>query len=317
MPLLYKYLEPAGSDPKGEPLLPVSLQTMMLRASNPCDFNDPFEVRPAFDQERHDYAAKSSEDLHGKHSLLGNRSMVGIPTENAVGFGERLNKRFRDQLAKRFRVICLSKTSSNVLMWGHYTHSYRGMVIGIDTDHSMFLKGLKSGGFEIRYSSERANKLPLAFYQSPSVERYDVQGNIVNSPNQLVQSDGGLWIPFSEYRRRVEEAFVAVLATKAEDWRYEQEVRFIYELPGHQGQLIQKDALTLVQIPPDALREIIVGFRAGARLVADLIQLLRDGKIGRPKLHYSTCHPNRYEVQAHATDDKYLLDYFKIVLPAQ
>ena len=321
MPLLYKYLAPdTGS--KGEQLLPAPLRTMMLLASNPCTFNDPFEVRPYFDHERHDYFAQSHENFHEslgyKHSLLGNRSMVGIPTENAVGFSEHLNKRFRDDLGRRFRVLCLSRTSSSVLMWGHYTRSYGGVVIGVDTDHPAFPKGLKFEGFDIQYCSERTRtKLPLAFYQSSSVEVYDLRGNIVNSPDQLVESDGGLVIPFKEYRRRVEEATITALTTKAQDWCYEQEIRFLYELSGCQGQLALKDGLTLVPIPPEALREIIVGFRADARLVADLVQLYRDGKIGKPKLHYSTCHPNRYEVQAHETDDTYLLDYFQIVLPSR
>lgn len=321
MPLLYKYLSP-DHGPQGEPLLPVSLRTMTLLASNPCSFNDPFEVRPCFDQERHDHFAKSHETLHGdlgfKHSLLGNRSMVGVPTEKAIGFGEHLNKRFRDELGRRFRVLCLSRSSNNALMWGHYTRSYSGVVIGVDTDHPAFPKGLKIEGFDIQYCPERTRtKLPLAFYQNPSVETYDLRGNIVNSPDELVQNDGGLLIPFREYRRRVEETAITTLTTKAEDWRYEQEVRFIFELPIHQGQLLSKDGLIFVPIPPEALREIIVGFRAGIRQVSELVQLFRDGKIGKPKLLYSTCHPNRYEVQAHETDDKYLLAYFETVIPSQ
>lgn len=321
MPLLYKYLAPE-TGPKGEPVLPAPLRTMTLLASNPRSFNDPFEVRPPFDQECHDYAAQSCEGFHGrlgfKHSLLGDRSMVGIPAENAVGFSEHLNKPFRDELGRRFRVLCLSRTSKNVLMWGHYTRSYAGLVVGVDTDHPAFPKGLKPEGFEIQYCAERSRaRLPLAFYQTPSVEVRDWRGEIVNPLDQLVPHYGGLQIPFREYRRLVEEAMVTALTTKADDWHYEQEVRFLYELPGHRSQLVTKNGLTLVPIPPDALREIIVGFRADARLVEGLVQLARDGKLGRPKLHYSTCHPHRYEVQAHETDEKYLLDYFRIILPSQ
>jgi hypothetical protein len=55
--------------------------------------------------------------------LLGNGSMVAIRTENAPGFGERINKRFRQDLSKRFRVLCLSRNPHSVLMWGHYTKS--------------------------------------------------------------------------------------------------------------------------------------------------------------------------------------------------
>ena len=244
--------------------------------------------------------------------------MVGIPTENVVGFGERLNKRFRDELGRRFRILCLSRTSSSVLMWGHYTDSYSGVVIGIDTDHPAFPQGLKPGGFDIQYYPERTRpKLPLAFYQSPPVELCDLRDRIINPPDELVESDGGLQIPFKEYRRRVEESMIIALTTKAKDWNYEQEVRLIFELPGHQGQLVPSNGLTLVPIPPEALREIIVGFRADVRQVRELVQLYRNGNLGKPKLFYSTCHPSRFEVQAVEADDNYLLAYFETVIPSQ
>src|SRR5438046_1401860 len=79
MPLLYRYFDPDGIK---------ALQTMSIPASNPSYFNDPFEIRPCFDQERHDYFAKSHESFYAKlgvpHSLLGDASMVGVPTENAA-----------------------------------------------------------------------------------------------------------------------------------------------------------------------------------------------------------------------------------------
>ena len=63
MPLLYKYLSP-DRGPSGEYLLSASLRTMTLLASNPLSFNDPFEVRPYFDQECHDHFAKSYETFY-------------------------------------------------------------------------------------------------------------------------------------------------------------------------------------------------------------------------------------------------------------
>jgi hypothetical protein len=322
MPLLYLYIAP-GRPQGGTPSLPPQLSTMTLLAADPRSFNDPFEVRPYFDQERHDHFAKSHESFYQaaigiKHSLIAGRSMAGIPTENAVGFGENLNKSFRDELGKKFRVLCLSRTPSSFLMWGHYTHSYRGFVIGLDTDHPAFPKGLQPEGFPIKYSDDRSRKkLPLAFYESPSVESYDLQGNIVNLPDQPVQSDGGLFIPFKEYRRQFEEAMLTALTTKAQDWHYEQEVRFIYDLPKHHGQLLARDGRHFIPIPPDALKEVIVGFRTDPTHVAELVGLYRAGSIGKPKLYYSACHPHRYEVQAHEATDKYLLDYFQIILPSQ
>lgn len=243
--------------------------------------------------------------------------MAGIPTENASGFGEHLNKRFRDDIGKKFRVLCLSKNPKSVLMWGHYTRSHTGIVIGIDTDAAGFSQGLKPNGFEVRYSTNRSEtKLPLAFYQSPCVEMFDMLGNIVNRADEEVVSDGGLVIPFREYRRQVEEAGITALTTKAQDWHYEQEVRFIYDLSLHSNQLVCQNGRHLVTIPLEALREIIVGFRADARLVGEIVGLYRAGAIGKPKLFFSECHPHCYEVQPHETNDRYLTDYFQIVLPS-
>lgn len=320
MPLLYKYIPPKTED--GLPLPELILQTLRVSATDPRTFNDPFEVRPWFDQERQDYFVKGHESFHEaalgiKHSLMQGRSMVGIPPENAVGFGERLNKRFADELGKRFRVLCLSRNPKSVLMWSHYTHAHAGIVIGLDTSVSGFPKGLKSDGFEVGYDADRSKtKLPLAYYQHPSVELYDLHGNLVNHPDQPVVGGGGLIIPFREYRRQIEEAQINALTAKARDWHYEHEVRFIYDLSQHASQLIIEKGRHLISIPPDSLREIIVGFRADVKLVSEIVRLYRGAKIGKPDLFYTECHPNLYEVRLHETTDKYLLDHFQIVLPS-
>jgi len=320
-PLLYKYLPPDDSA-DGTPLPALVLRTMRIKATDPRTFNDPFEVRPWFDQERHDHFAKSHESFHKQvagveHSLAGSHSMVGFPTEHAVDFGEELNKKFRDDLGCKFRVLCLSRNPKSVLMWGHYTRSHAGVVLGFDTSAAGFPTGLKADGFKVDYTQDRSRtKLPLAFYRNPSVEEYDLfTRRITNRPDELVESNGGFCIPFSEYRRQVDEAGVTALTTKAEDWRYEQEVRFIYDLEQSSGQLVRENSHLFVPIPPEALREIIVGFRAKVELVREIVRLFRAGEIGKPGLFFAGCHPNLYEVQAHAADDKYLLNYFEVVRP--
>jgi len=293
---------------------------MSLPASNPSFFNDPFEVRPCFDQDRHDYFAKTHESFYAglgvPHSLSAKRSMVGVPTENAVDFGEHLNKRFRDELGKRFRVCYLSRTPHSTLMWGHYTQSHQGFILGIDISSAGFATGIKPDGFEIRYTPDRSSlKLPLAYYSGISVEEYDLRGNIVNDPNQEVESDGGLVIPFYEYQRQMETARIAALTTKALDWAYEQEIRFIYDLPKHANQLKFEAARHFVPIPPAALREVIFGFRTPLKIVQEVVSLFRKGQIGNPQLFFSGCHPFRFEVQKHKATPEYLLQYFEIVRP--
>ena len=72
-----------------------------------------------------------------RHWALEPRSAIPDPwlafrMENAVDFGEQITKRLRQELSSRFRIVCLSRNSDNVLMWGHYTQSHRGLVLGFD-----------------------------------------------------------------------------------------------------------------------------------------------------------------------------------------
>lgn len=317
--ILYKYLPPSIDD---DPL-PVVLRTQTFLASDPRTFNDPFEVRPYFDQERHDHFAAGHEAFHGaalghNHSLIAGGSMVGMPVENVVGFGDRLNRRFRDAIGTRFRVLALSGNRKSTVMWGHYTHTYRGAVIGIDVDDPSLAKGLRTAGYAMTYSHDRSvTKLPLAFYQFPPVERYDGRtGELVNPPMEPIVS-GGVTIFFYQYQQQLEEAYLRALSTKAEEWRYEEEVRFIYDLTTHSDQLRQHDGLSLLAIPPTAIKEVLVGFNASIPMVERLVDIHRQGLLGDAQLLFTTCHPHLFEVQAHETDANYLLDYFKIILPAK
>jgi hypothetical protein len=241
--------------------------------------------------------------------------MVGMPVENVVGFGDTLNQRFRQEIGKRFRVVCLSGNPRSTLMWGHYTHNYRGAVIGIDVEDPAFQPGLRSEGFSISYVQDRSTtKLPLAFYQFPPVERYNIKGEILNPATETIIS-GGVTLFFYQYQQQLEDAYLRCLSTKAESWRYEDEVRFIYELPTHSGQL-QKDANGLVlPIPKSAIKEIIVGFNASIPMVEGIAALHEKGALGAAQLFYTSCHPYLFEVQPHDTNVKYLLDYFRIILP--
>jgi Protein of unknown function (DUF2971) len=254
------------------------------------------KVRPVFDQERHDHASRTSEMFHGnilgiEHPPIQGRSMVGLATESAFGFGDQLHQRFLSEIATKFRVLSLSKNSKSVLMWGHYAWSHKGIALGIDPITPGFYHGLREDGFEIRYSAERDFRLPLAWYRNPIVEVRDFQGNIINSPDELVESSGGVPIPFREYRRQVEWAFITALTTKALDWHYEQEIRYIYDLSQQPEQLPYANGLHFVGVPAPALREIIVGFCADPALVSGIVSLYRQGRIRTPSLFISRVPP--------------------------
>lgn len=317
MAILYKYIEPDKA-PNGIPKPLLIMQSLRLIAADPCGFNDPFEVRPWYDQERHDHAEKTHNEFHDR--VWGRKTngggLIGYPAEKAANIAEHNHKKFRDEISRRFRVLCLSRSCSSVLMWSHYTRAHSGMVVGIETSDEGFQTGLRTEGFNVVYEPDRSRiRLPLAYYQSPSVERYDMAGRIMNSPNENVVSDAGLVIPFGVFRGQLEDARITALTTKAEDWKYEEETRFIYDLSRHSKQMICESERCFVAVPASSIREIIFGFRADPALVEEVVRLYREGKIGNPELSYSECHPSRYEVLSHQADADYLVKYFKYVRP--
>ncbi len=328
MALVYKYLNSLAA-----------LEHMTLLASDPATFNDPFEVRPCFDQESQDAAVQHREVFEkaaygDARAFTDAGSMFGFPAANVVGMAETYNATFRGDLSKRYRATCLSYSDSSVLMWAHYArmkedvradgskglgYDYSGVAIGIDTSHPEFATGLRPEGFKIRYCDDRAKiKLPSAFYQTPAVETYGIGTNgrlgLLNSANEEVMSNG-IVIPFSQYRKQVEETMLKALTTKAACWGYEEEVRFLYDLNKHADSLRKAGPMDVVPLPPSALKEIIVGPRASTHTAQVVVDLYRAGKIGKPQLYFSDYHPYEYKVRKNECELDYLMDYYKIILP--
>lgn len=328
MAVLYKYLNSL-----------VALEHLTLLASDPATFNDPFEVRPCFDQKAQDAAVQQREAfdlaMYGDVRAFSDAgSMVGVPAENVVGMSETYNATFRRDLSKRYRATCLSTSDNSVLMWAHYARmkedvqadgskapgcDYSGVAVGIETSHPQFATGLQPEGFKIDYRDDRARiSLPGAFYRTPSVEMYGIGSNgrweLLNPANQEVLSNGVL-ISFAQYREQVEETMLRALTTKAACWHYEEEIRFLYDLQKHAGSLRKAGPMDVIPLPSDALKEVIVGPRASTHTAQTIVDLYRAGKIGKPRLHFSDYHPYEYKVRKTECSPEYLIDYYKIILP--
>lgn len=251
-------------------------------------------MRPYFDQERHKKYVTSHESFHGS-SLCEGGSLGDVLTENVVGLSDQVN-RGRGEISTAFRVLCLCKNFHSPAMWGYYADSFRGVVVGIDVTEPSFAKGLRPDGFPVEYTIDRSKtKLPLAYYQFPWVE------NTVKNLNEEVVSNGGLFIPFRTYREQVESAFIACLTTKAPCWRYEREVRFIYDLRQQRAQLRESKGFHAVQLQPPSIKEIMVGFGASPRLVAQIARSAKSGVLRKATVFTTWCHPHRYKVLRHST----------------
>lgn len=320
MAILYKFIDDL-----------IVLQNMTLLASDPAGFNDPFEVRPCYDQETHEHFCQGSEDLHhwtgsAGHALIADAAMASFPAETVFGLPDKLNKRFREDLSKKYRALCLSSSAESVLMWGHYGRlkggkPYSGVVVGIDTNHPDFPTGIRAEGFPIDYDAPRSsNRLPLAYYNSPGVERWGEARNgrweMLNKANELVSSNAGLAIPFSLYWQQLQETFLKALTMKAKCWEYEAEIRFLYDLEKHARTLRRNGGRDLIDIPRDALKEVILGPQATGATAQSVVDFFRDGRLGQPELYFSDCHPFEYKVRKAPMDANGILSHYQIVLPS-
>ena len=83
-----------------------ALQKNSLKISLLNDLNDPFEL----------YGVDLSDPKH--------RS----------GF-----EKFKNELSKKFGILCLSKSFDNPLLWSHYADRHRGVAIEIEADDDFFM----------------------------------------------------------------------------------------------------------------------------------------------------------------------------------
>jgi hypothetical protein len=284
MPLLYKFLSPKDASR--------FLNSRRFIASDPRRFNDPFEVRPMFDRDLYDFYVSQRSNFYARVLTPPNVITVGFDhwkgnPEDFEGLADTLNAQFRNELGERFRVLCLSETPLSALMWGHYGQCHRGLVVGIEVSSPEFPTGIAAAGFPIQYEPDRVKiPLPRAYYDFPPV----------HYGRRDVISDGGLQIPYEEYKRQLGAAQLAALRIKSEDWSYEKEVRFIYDLTQHTESLWKVGSRCFVRIAKQIIREVYIGFDAPIELVERLQAKFLAGWFGEATCYYTACHPRAYEI---------------------
>ncbi|MBW3501344.1 DUF2971 domain-containing protein [Janthinobacterium sp. NKUCC08_JDC] len=126
-------------------------------------------------------------------------------------------------------VLSLTTDPSSAPMWAHYADTYRGLAVGFDSDSNFFRPN--------KGEPENCGELvPVDYTNTPPV----------------VFVDAGTLVPPKE-----------LFFTKAECWGYEKESRVIKFLPQAQEVIEVPNGLPihLFEVPPDAIKEVIFGFR--------------------------------------------------------
>jgi len=115
-----------------------------LWASNVTDFNDPFDVLPAFgnvarqivDQQRKiHFAFTSPRGPNWKEYQKQTQIETGLVEREAIELGPHLLKA---SFTNKNGVICFSAKPDDIVMWAHYATKHQGFVLQFDVSHRFF-----------------------------------------------------------------------------------------------------------------------------------------------------------------------------------
>jgi hypothetical protein len=305
------------------------LQNRSLFITSPIDLNDPFEMRPAWTD---DHEQRHQEDRKLRNKMMGGSPILlateagpkpmgrmhrpaeqpMIPVDSQRGIADHHNGQVFRLLHERFRVLSFAtgileigksyaeSTEESTLLWSHYADSFQGVCLAFDPTH--FENGIKDGGFPVTYSPSR-NGLPPDFY--------DV----------YTRAFGGA--PTARYTSPSEDphwkAMVGFLTEKSPAWRYERELRMIYDLAdtskgdkldrlltpceycgiqqSHVDQCLNATYRDVIRLSPQAIQAVVFGTDVGAEEAAELLRLLDMTEFAHVLVYWSSLHSDQYILQ--------------------
>lgn len=155
-----------------------------------------------------------------------------------------------EQLPAMLGVLCLSLNSNQPLMWAHYGDSHKGLMFEFDTKHPTF---------------NRKRSLVDDFGYLRPVSYSTLR------PEMTMQSFDG------------DNVFELFALTKAEQWRYEEEIRLIWPLKLADASVdTPAGSIQLLSCPSAAVRSVTLGCKASM----DTLDRVRDALRNQP----STAH---------------------------
>ena len=261
---VYKYCGAFGTD---------VLRNLELKVTPPNQFNDPFEFTPrVIYSDPRAYACrvlaseqnlrKLYEDLcsDGKYNGTfdnfrrivesGKPDMISILAEAPHHTTNPVEKAFLDEASTHYGVLCVSDNPDSVLMWGHYCHRERGLVIGLDRSADLFQQG---DGFKpVVYSNKRVVIDACWMDGSPEQQRY------------------------------LDE----IVRTKSEVWCYESEQRQIVPLSSLKQKPVECGRIGyFLSIPPEVVVSVILGPRSSKAYEEEVTMILHESNLSHVTIH--------------------------------
>lgn len=281
---LFKYCDARGID---------ILQSLRLRVTPPNQFNDPFEFLPRVDFCIDETAVKkwlidpkllrptweqsglqiSFEDYSATISK-GMSEHVGVAEQHVARAQEALQDLalkgqgdLVDFLSETYALACFSEISDNSLMWSHYTHGHRGIVVEFDAKNS--------------FISSAVNLAPVSYRSERASARYDLSG-----------------FNFDEHE-------LSVVRTKSLAWSYEREWRQLFQVKDC-TKIHNPDGTTCfyVSVPSDAIASVIFGVRCGPQTEKIVRDLKKRADLQHVRLSRAVLHERDFKINVVPADDK-------------
>jgi Protein of unknown function (DUF2971) len=258
------------------------LENLLIRFTQPGDFNDPFELHPSFDlMSKADIAALpeapghentqrtkakvlTPEVLQQMFSVLmpGIQRTMAETVQDEGTYSLNNNKIARSVFDSKYGILCLTKDPDNLLMWAHYANNHNGFVLQFDEEHPFFA--------------------PYYFDQQ---EFLLTQVEYTN--NRPVLSYSTLHSQFVYYR-------------KSPCWSYENEWRLIRPLSDAK-KIIEHSIYprALFQIPADAIKGIIIGVSVTHPDRIELLNLLKRVDLEHIAIFQTRLSDESYTLEIH------------------
>ncbi len=218
--------------------------------SNPRNFNDPWDCRPAFNKsilddsnvyEQHvawfDRVSRKGRDFPTEEEHQ--KKLARLRSDRAFleSCIDQCSQAMAAGIPERYNVYCLTTHPRNTLMWSHYADRHRGICLEFNCRNRVF-----GGALRVEYRD--------------------------TYPVFPLSSDGY-------------EGNLLPLLTKAKTWAYEDEYRLIAQ---EAAIAIDHDTLrtknSFLKLPPDALRAVIMGCLIKPS-DADEIRSIIESQVGR------------------------------------
>ena len=265
------------------------LSNLELKVTPPNQFNDPFEFTPKMvlsDPDRYVKRLLQKETIlkalcESDPPPCGVQAYLRWAKRHPDKLIEQLQKllpelvaenekQFLYEISREWGILCMSGVRSQILMWGHYSDSHLGLVIGFDRSSPIFQEGVMALT-PVKYVRKRP------FFDSSWDDRSQ---------------------KMALYRQQM-------MTFKNDDWSYENEFRQILTLSSlplvprlhHDRNSGLKSTYYFLPFPPAAVVSVTVGPRCSPEFEKQVSRVLQKRAFSHVKLDRAILHKSDFVLE--------------------